>query len=483
MAERTPDTAILTVAELDSIRRPYRGARLLPRRAYHEPAILEWERERVLRRDWVIVGRVDEAPEPGTYFTTELDGEPLLVVRAKDGKLRAFYNVCRHRGTAVVEEQCGTAVRFQCPYHAWIYDLEGKLVRAKHTEDLDDFSFETYGLATVLCETWQGFVFLNLDPHAAPLATQLGDLDEHLGRFDFASLKTARTMTYDVAANWKFIAENYSECYHCPPLHPQLNRLTPYDVGGDYAPGGAWQGGWMELVAGAETMALDGGRGSKHGRPPMCGMTTEDERRIFYYVLWPTVFLSIHPDYLLVHRLIPLAPDRTTVVCQLLFEPETMARPDFDPSDAIAFWDLTNSQDWHVCELQQRGTKSSSWISGRYSNQEASVHAFDLMVAERYAGLEFSATRTVRERYDVPPPKEAPIGQLDAGARAIGATVAGTVPSSGDGAAYDATAHDATDHDAADHDPHEHDHPTTGRGSHEHAAARTTARSKATSPR
>ena len=229
----------------------------------------------------------------------------------------------------------------------------------------------------------------------------------------------------------------------------------------------------MELVAGAETMALDDGHGSKHGRPPMCGMTTEDERRIFYYVLWPTAFLSIHPDYLLVHRLIPVAPDRTTVICQLLFEPGTMALRDFDPTDAIAFWDLTNSQDWHVCEMQQRGTRSSSWVSGRYSNQEASVHAFDLMVAERYAGLEFSASRTVRERYDIAPPKEAPIGRLDAGARAIDAPV---------GAVADAANGDGT-RDAAGRDPHEHDHPTTGRGSHEHATARTTARSKATNPR
>jgi Rieske 2Fe-2S family protein len=135
-------------------------------------------------------------------------------------------------------------------------------------------------------------------------------------------------------------------------------------------------------------------------------MTPEDERRIFYYVVWPTAFLSIHPDYLLVHRLVPAGPSATKVICELLFEPETMARPDFDPSDAIAFWDLTNSQDWHVCELQQRGTASRSWTAGRYSNQEASVHAFDQMVADRYAGEAFSSARTVRERYDVPPPRD-----------------------------------------------------------------------------
>jgi Rieske 2Fe-2S family protein len=243
-------------------------------------------------------------------------------------------------------------------------------------------------------------VFLNLDPDAAPLATQLGDLDEHLGRFDFSELKSARTITYDVAANWKFIAENYSECYHCPPLHPQLNKLTPYDVGGDYAPDGAWQGGWMELVAGAETMALDGGQGSRRGRPAMTGITALDERRIDYYIVWPTTFLSIHPDYLLVHSLSPDGPSRTRIVCEFLFPESTIAMPDFDPSDAVAFWDLTNIQDWHACELQQRGTASRSWVAGRYSNLEESVHAFDQMVADRYANDGVVSQRTVLQRQD-----------------------------------------------------------------------------------
>src|SRR5437879_7864205 len=141
-----PDPEILTAAELESIRRPYRAARLLPRRAYHDVAIHDWERERFFGHDWVVIGRAEEAPRPGTYFTADLDGEPLLIVRGRDDRLRAFYNVCQHRGTAVVEEPCGKAVRFQCPYHAWIYDLDGQLIRAKHTEDLEDFSLAEYGL-------------------------------------------------------------------------------------------------------------------------------------------------------------------------------------------------------------------------------------------------------------------------------------------------------------------------------------------------
>jgi len=391
-----PDTTILTADELASIRRPYRGARLLPGRAYHDQAIHDWEREHFLRHDWVIVGRESEAPEVGTFFTTELDGEPLLVVRGRDEELRAFYNVCQHRGTAVVEEACSKAVRFQCPYHAWIYDLEGKLIRAKHTEDLEDFSLTDYGLNTVRLETWQGFVFLNLDADAGPLSAQLGDLVDHVARFHFAALRPVKTITYDVAANWKFVAENYSECYHCPGLHPQLNKLTPYDLGEEYETNGAWQGGWMEFAAGAETMALDGGHGSRRGRPAMTGITAQDERRVDYCIVWPTTFLSIHPDYLLVHRLIPDGPARTNIICEFLFPESTIALPDFDPSDAIAFWDLTNNQDWHVCELQQRGTRSRSWVSGRYSHLEDSVHFFDVMVADRYAGETFASVHAAR---------------------------------------------------------------------------------------
>ncbi|HKB29007.1 MAG TPA: aromatic ring-hydroxylating dioxygenase subunit alpha, partial [Candidatus Limnocylindrales bacterium] len=399
------DHSILTAAELASVRREYRAATLLPKRAYHDTGIFDWERREILRRDWVLVAREEDAPDPGTYLLVEVDGEDLVIVRGRTGQLRAFYNVCRHRGTAVVEEACGKVVRFQCPYHAWIYDLDGSLIRAKHTDDLEDFSFEGFGLASVRLETWQGFVFVNLAPEGASLDDQLGDLPEHMSRFAFGRLRSARRTEYSVGSNWKFIAENYSECYHCPGIHPQLNKLTPYDLGGDYEPHGAWQGGWMELVGEAETMALDGGHGSRAGRPSMPGITAVDERRIYYYVLWPTTFISIHPDYLLLHRLIPEGPDRTRVVCDWLFDVDTIAMSGFDPSDAVAFWDLTNQQDWHVCELQQRGTKSSSWVAGRYSNQEASVHAFDRMVADRYAGDPISAARTVRERYDVPPPK------------------------------------------------------------------------------
>jgi len=283
----------------------------------------------------VVVGREADAPAAGTYFLATVDDEPLIVVRGHDEVLRAFYNVCRHRGTAVVEEPCGKAVRFQCPYHAWIYDLKGNLVRAKHTEDLEDFSLATSGLATVRLATWQGFVFISLDPEAEPLVDWLGDIAPHLDRFDFGRLRVAHTETYEVDSNWKFIAENYSECYHCPGIHPQLNKLTPYDLGGDFAPDGPWQGGWMELVDNAETMALDGGH---RAGVRMHGITDLDDRRIYYYLLWPSTFLSIHPDYLLVHRLEPAGPVTPGSSATGCSSPEAIGTPGFDATAAVAFW-------------------------------------------------------------------------------------------------------------------------------------------------
>jgi Rieske 2Fe-2S family protein len=250
----------------------------------------------------------------------------------------------------------------------------------------------TDGAARV--ETWQGFVFATFGGSVPSLADWLGDLVPHVERFDFASLRRAHRITYDVAANWKLIAENYSECYHCPGLHPQLNRLTPYDVGAEYDTDGAWQGGWMELRDGFETMALEG---AHRIGPPMCGITPTDARRIDYLVVWPNLLLSVHPDYLLVHRIEPLAPDRTRVTCDWLFEPGTMAGAGFDARPAIDFWDLTNRQDWHACELQQLGTASGAFRAGRFANNEASVHAFDLMCADRYTGDAFVSGRTLRD--------------------------------------------------------------------------------------
>jgi Rieske 2Fe-2S family protein len=282
-------------------------------------------------------------------------------------------------------------------YHAWIYDLDGRLIRARHTEDLEEFSLATSGLTPIRAEVWGGWVFLCFDDATPGLEAYLDDWFGHHASFerDFGRLRRAARLEYDVGANWKIVAENYSECYHCPGVHPLLNKLTPFDLGEDFFPSGPWKGGWMVFANGCETMSMDGRR---HGRPLLYARDETEAGRIYYYILWPNLIVSVHPEYVLTHQAWPAGPNRSKVTCDLYVDVDTAGSADV--SGAVEFWDLTNRQDYHVVELQQQGTRSRSWEAGRYSNQEASVHAFDLMCADRYA---MDGNRTEREaRTEVP---------------------------------------------------------------------------------
>ena len=184
------------------------------------------------------------------------------------------------------------------------------------------------------------------------------------------------------------MAENYSECYHCPPVHPLLNKRTPYDLGEDFLAEGPWKGGWMPFAEGCETMSMSGFR---DGRPLLYARDETEARRIYYYILWPNLIISVHPDYVLTHQAWPDGPNRSIVNCDLYLEADKVGEVDI--SGAVEFWDITNREDYHVVEAQQQGTRSRSWVAGRYSNQEASVHAFDIMVADRYVN---DGSRTIR---------------------------------------------------------------------------------------
>jgi Rieske 2Fe-2S family protein len=383
----TGPTSPVSAAEVAQVRRPVDQAQLLPPRVFHDAQVFEFEQDRWFARTWLCVGREEEVATPGTYLLARAAGESVAIIRGRDGVVRAFNNVCRHRGSTLLDEPAtgsgsGKLVRIQCPYHAWVYDLDGSLRRAPHTEEILDFDHADNGLLPVRLDTWQGFLFINLDPSAPPLLDYLGDLPAAVDAYPVANLHRARRIEYDVGANWKVIGENYSECYHCPGVHPQLNRLSPYDRGQNLESTGPWAGGWMELVDAADTMSTDGG---SHGRPPLAGIGDENLRRVYYIVLWPNLLISLHPDYVMTHQVWPLGAEHSRVVCDWLFDPAVMALPDFDPSDAVDFWDLTNRQDWAVCERQQEGTRSRAYVPGRYSLMEDMVHAFDLMVADRYA--------------------------------------------------------------------------------------------------
>ena len=362
------------------------SAKTPPGVAYWDEAIFRKEHDRFFNRNWMCVGRAEEVAEPGDFVTREIGNESVLLIQGADGVPRAFYNVCRHRGTRIVDEPVGKKLRsVVCRYHAWTYSTEGTLVGAPHTDELVDFRREDFGLHPVRMETWGGFLWINLREDAPPLRETLGPFLERFDRFPLRELRLGAKKVYEVKANWKIIIENYSEWYHCAPIHPDLNRITHYLAGDNdvyFARGeerSMFAGGWQTFNGDFTSMVWSG----YTRRPPLKGMTPEDRRRIYYYVVFPNLFISLHPDYLMVHTVWPRSPSQSRIECEWYFDPEVIIRPEFDPSDAVDLWDLINRQDWSVCEDTQRGVMSKAWNGGRYSSQEDLVHDFDKFFWER----------------------------------------------------------------------------------------------------
>jgi len=354
---------------------------------YWDADLLESELDQFFYRNWLCVGRAEELAKTGDYQTRKVGRESVLLVRDSSGGVRGFYNLCRHRGTRVVLEDSGQGAKsFICPYHAWSYDLEGRLIGAPHMRGQTDFARKDYGLHPIRVDTWGGFLWVNLEPRGPSLQEELGPFFQRFDRFPLSTLRLGGRQVYEVDANWKIIVENFSECYHCAPVHPSLNRLTPYLSGDNDASfqqktgRSLFSGGFMEFAQDFQSMTRSG----YTTRPRITGMTAEDKKRVYYYVLFPNTFFSLHPDYLMIHHGWPTSPSHTRVENEFYFTPEAIARPDFDPSDAIGLWDEINRQDWTVCELAQEGMRSRAWNGGRYSDQEELVRDFDEFVVGEY---------------------------------------------------------------------------------------------------
>jgi Rieske 2Fe-2S family protein len=377
-AREIPEEAKMK-ADADSTMTP--GRFTLPARYYIDPDHFRRELDRVFGRIWFAAGRVDEVPEVGDYVLKQVGDESLIVVRESADRINAFYNVCRHRGTQVCEAPSGHAKRLQCQYHAWTYGLDGRLVAAPHFDEGEAFRKADWGLKAAGCGVWDGHIFLNLDPAAPPLLDQLDDLSARFAAWRMGELRRGARVVYDVAANWKLIIQNYSECLHCPVIHPALAKVSHY-MSGQNEPGGpdsSYLGGRMDLNPGVVTMSFDG----KARREYLPGLDAQACRHVYYYAVLPNLLLSVHPDYVMTHVLWPRAADRTEIICEWHFHPEEMARPGFDPSDAVEFWDLTNRQDWHVSELTQLGLKSRAYSPGPYSIREELLHDFDRWIVAR----------------------------------------------------------------------------------------------------
>ena len=371
----------LSADEVELTLLPLERATQLPPRSFTDPGVLAWELEHLFRRGWIGACHIDQLAGRGRYVMIELGGESVLIVADEDGLPRAFVNSCRHRGSRIVDCPEGTVRRLQCPYHAWAYGFDGTLRNAPFTEGLEDFDRACFGLKPVRLAVVEGLVLLDLSGEAPSPAEHVGDLREHLAHYRLDELRRGARISYEVEANWKLIAENYSECLHCPGVHPELNRLSHYLSGESVTGPGAWCGGSMTLSDDAETMARQGG--TNH-RPPIRGLSETDLRSVYYYLLFPNVLVSLHPDYVMLHTLWPRAADRTEVVCEWYFERATMVAEGFDPQDAVDFWDQVNREDWDICALNHRGLRNRDASAGRYTIQEGDVHGFDVMVAGRY---------------------------------------------------------------------------------------------------
>jgi len=359
---------------LNSVEIGVKGQKTLPAEAYLSAEVLALEHKRIFSRRWLCVARADEFSKAGDFRVREIGNESVIVVCSQDHQIRAHLNLCRHRGTRICTKDRGTFSRtIQCPYHAWTYGLDGKLVGVPDETQFDDFCRDDYPLHAVECVVWEGFVWINLAEEPEPFETSFAPVLNKFEAWNMGSLVCGGRRNYEVAANWKLIVQNYSECYHCAVIHPGLTRMAPPKSGGNDLVEGPFLGGYMDVTE-------PGGSLTESGRAcglPVGAFSQEDIQRAYFYVLFPHLLLSLHHDYVMVHTLWPLEPGRTRVECEWLFHPDSIGSKKWNPDDGIEFWDRTNREDWEVSELTQLGVTSSRYAPGPYSNREAMSAAFD----------------------------------------------------------------------------------------------------------
>lgn len=378
------------------------AARTLPAHCYTDPAWFQRELAAIHHRMWLFAGRADELGAPGAYVLRNFGQASVILVRGDDQKVRAFHNVCRHRGTRLVNDESGQfKARIQCKYHAWTYKLDGALDRAFHMDGVDGFKESDYPLHPVMLEEWGGLLFINLahaphtetlgrltsffvstapdGPAAVPFDQHLAGLDQTFANWRLSELKCVARKSYTLQANWKLVISNYHECLHCPTAHPQLNRISHYLAGDNVPAQPTYLGARMQLRPEFQTLSML----DQPSRAPLPGLTADEKRHVYYYAILPNLLLNAHPDYVVTFRLMPQSERRTDIVVEWLMHPDEVARPGFDPSDAVDFWHLTNQQDWELSDLAQAGISSVGYQPGPYSNREDLLIAFDRWVLDR----------------------------------------------------------------------------------------------------
>jgi len=356
--------------------RPFGQSTMLASECYTSPDVLAWELRNLVAGSWSCIGRIEELRADGATQRALVVGDVPVLLTFEGDIVRAFANTCRHRGHVLLgDDETATTKSILCVYHAWTYRLDGSLQGAPGFRDNEYFDQDEHGLVELPAEEWHGWLFVNATDTAAPFAEHLGELEDIVGPYQPENLILGARHTYEINANWKLVSENYHECYHCPLIHPELCQVSIPTSGDNFTRPGAWVGGTMLFRDGAQTMSLDG---TSKGRP----IDGAPQDSVLYVQVFPNLLISGHPDYLMTHRVLPLAPDRTWIECSWYFP-----AADIDPAYAVDFWDLTNGQDWKACELVQRGLTSPHFKPGPLAPNEDAVHRWVQMVARGYLGI------------------------------------------------------------------------------------------------
>jgi len=344
------------------------GGSLMPTlagRYYTDPEIFAREQAAIFESMWFCAVRSSDLATPGTFRTVQVGRESVLVVRGRDGQLRSFLNICRHRGAMLCTEPAGEVKRnLQCPYHAWTYGLDGRLVAAPNLATMPDIDRVERGLVTVHLREWLGYAWVSL-AHEPPsfegdvleaAVERLGDLAA-IEAYQVEDLEVGRRISYDVKANWKLIIENFMECYHCATIHPELTEVLPEFAGGYAAQ--YYVGHGAEFADDVQGFTIDGSAGLDR----LPGVAEDQDRRYYAITVKPTVFINLVPDHVIVHRMFPVSASRTIVECDWLYA-KGVVGSDRDVSHSVELFHRVNEQDFKACERTQPAMSSRAYVDG-----------------------------------------------------------------------------------------------------------------------
>ncbi|HEU5050913.1 MAG TPA: aromatic ring-hydroxylating dioxygenase subunit alpha [Gemmatimonadales bacterium] len=343
---------------------PLARAETIPSAWYTDPRFEHPEREWIFARTWQGIGHAGQVARPGEHFIASIAGEPVIVVRGKDGILRAFFNVCRHRGGPLaLEDGCANAL--QCKYHGWTYLLDGTLRGVPAMDRTELFDRKDFGLIPIRVETWEGLVFVNLDAGAAPLESFVAGIAARIAPIRLGALHFARRAVYEVRCNWKVYVDNFLEGYHVPYVHPELAKL--YDYSRYVTEVYEWYSLQHSPLTGDNLYSRDGGG------------------EAFYYCIFPNFMLNILPGRLQTNLVLPLGHDRCRVVFQYFYDDVSGAGASRRIEEDVAYSDAVQQEDIGICERVQEGLASRAYDRGRFSvKYEAGVHHFQELVRAAY---------------------------------------------------------------------------------------------------